>query len=253
LEARGVEKRYDEDGEVVVALRGVDLSIEPGELVAVMGPSGCGKSTLLHLLGALDTPSDGEVLLDGRPLASLDDRELTLVRRRRVGFVFQFFNLVPVLTVAENVALPAVIDGRALDERAARLTHVLDASGITDIAAKLPSQLSGGQQQRVAVARALMNDPAVLLADEPTGNLDLRSGQEIVDLFLGLHDRGHTILVVTHNPVVAGIADRVVFLRDGRVVDDVALGRAGPEAVLARIAEQDRAAAPTATMPGGPC
>ena len=236
LETRDLRKTYAGDGHTVEALRGVDVRIEAGEFLGVMGPSGCGKSTLLHLLGALDRPSSGEVLLDGEALAARTDRELTDVRRHRIGFVFQFFNLVPVLTAAENAALPLVIDGRPVAEQQARVTEILELVGIASVADQLPSQLSGGQQQRVAVARALVNRPSVVLADEPTGNLDYRGGRDLMELFSRLHAGGQSIVVVTHDPGIAAFAERVVFLRDGRVVDDVPVDKQrGAEALLARL------------------
>jgi len=221
LEALGVTKEYSSDDVTVTALRGVELTVAAGEFVAVMGPSGCGKSTLLHLLGGLDTPTAGEIVLEGRTLASLSDRELTLVRRHRVGFVFQFFNLVPVLTAAENIALPAVIDGRNGAARDERLTELLQSLRLDAVADKVPSRLSGGEQQRVAIARAMFNRPAVLLADEPTGNLDRRSSEEVMDVFAACHADGQTIVLVTHDPIVAARASRVVFLRDGRLVGEM--------------------------------
>jgi putative ABC transport system ATP-binding protein len=221
LEAAGVTKSYEGDGEVVHALRGIDLTIADGEFVAIMGPSGCGKSTLLHLMGALDTPTSGEVRLDGRSLAELDDQARTLVRRNDVGFVFQFFNLVPVLTASENIALPAVVGRTPSDQREQRLAEVTATVGLDGLGDRLPSQLSGGQQQRVAIARALFNRPSVILADEPTGNLDIASGREVLAVLSALHDEGQTVVIVTHDPAVAAAAQRVVFLRDGIVVDDV--------------------------------
>ncbi|MBV9254472.1 MAG: ABC transporter ATP-binding protein [Actinobacteria bacterium] len=235
LEARDLHKTYEGEGHTVAALRGIDLAIGRGQFVAVMGPSGCGKSTLLHLLGALDRPSAGDVLLDGQPLAERTDRELTEVRRHRVGFVFQFFNLVPVLTAAENAGLPLVIDGRPEAEQHERVTEILALVGIADVADQLPSQLSGGQQQRVAVARALVNKPSVILADEPTGNLDYRGGRDLMELFRRLHADGQSLVVVTHDPGIAAFAERVVFLRDGKVVDDVPVDERGAEALLARL------------------
>ena len=220
LAVAGVTKAYAAEAATVHALRGIDLTIDEGELVAVMGPSGCGKSTLLHLMGALDVPTSGTVHLRGRSLGELDDRARTLVRRDEVGFVFQFFNLVPVLTVAENVALPAVVGRRPVRERAARLAEVLAWVGLGGMDRRLPSELSGGQQQRVAIARALFNRPAVILADEPTGNLDHASGQEIVDLFVRLNGDGQTVVIVTHDPDVATACRRAVTLHDGRVVAD---------------------------------
>ena len=234
LEGKGLHKTYDSDGVAVHALRGADLALDEGELVALMGPSGCGKSTLLHLLGGLDTPSSGQVVLDGVPLADLSDRELTRVRRHRIGFVFQFFNLVPVLTAAENVSLPAVIDGQPTEERDRRVAELLDRVGLTDRADHVPARLSGGEQQRVAIARALLNRPAVLLADEPTGNLDRRSGAEVMQLIARANaDDGQTVLVVTHDPNVAAVAGRVVLLRDGAVVDELRPGGSDRIAALA--------------------
>jgi putative ABC transport system ATP-binding protein len=221
LKVLGVTKSYRTDGVEVEALRGVDLAVGDGELVAIMGPSGCGKSTLLHVMGALDTPTGGYVELDGLPLGELNDRDRTEVRRTRIGFVFQFFNLVPVLTAAENIALPAVVGRTPSKERAARLEEVVAQVGLEGLESRLPSQLSGGQQQRVAIARALFNKPALLLADEPTGNLDHTSGKEILDLFCKLHAEGQTVVIVTHDPSVAAAAQRVVFLHDGLVVADV--------------------------------
>ena len=221
LKVLGVTKSYRTDGVEVEALRGVDLAVGDGELVAIMGPSGCGKSTLLHVMGALDTPTGGYVELDGLPLGELNDRDRTEVRRTRIGFVFQFFNLVPVLTASENIALPAVVGRTPSKERAARLEEVVAQVGLEGLESRLPSQLSGGQQQRVAIARALFNKPALLLADEPTGNLDHTSGKEILDLFCKLHAEGQSVVIVTHDPSVAAAAQRVVFLHDGLVVADV--------------------------------
>ena len=240
IEAVGLKRTYEADGVSVDALRGVDLAVEEAEFVAVMGPSGCGKSTLLHLVAALDTPSAGEIRLEGRSLGDLDDRALTDVRRRAVGIVFQFFNLVPVLTVAENVALPAVIDGVKRSERQARVQELLDLVGIAKLASQLPTRLSGGEQQRVAIARALMNRPRILLADEPTGNLDRASGLQIMDLLAALHANGQTLVIVTHDANVACFADRVVFMRDGQVVDELQLQASrDAAAVLAKMVELD--------------
>jgi putative ABC transport system ATP-binding protein len=237
IEARDLHKEYALDGVTVEALRGIDLAIESGEFLAIMGPSGCGKSTLLHLLGALDTPSRGDVLLEGAPLGAMSDDELTAVRRHRVGFVFQFFNLVPVLNAVENVALPAVIDGVATGKANERAAELLARFDLTAASTKLPSQLSGGEQQRIAIARALMNSPAVILADEPTGNLDHRSGLRVVEHFEELHRGGETIVLVTHNPAVASVADRIAFLRDGRIVGEERGG--DPDALLSRLVSLD--------------
>ena len=221
LEAVGLSKRYRLGEVQILALDDVSLQIAPGSFVAVMGPSGSGKSTLLHLLGLLDAPDDGTVLLDGQDTAGLDDDALTATRRDRIGFVFQTFELIPNLSARENVLLPAEVAGRrAQGERAlASLAEHLD---VADRLEHRPAQLSGGQRQRVALARALVNDPVVVLADEPTGNLDSVSGQEVLDLLRsGVDDRGWTVAMVTHDPNAAMIADRIVFLRDGRVAGEV--------------------------------
>lgn len=233
LEGRGLHKTYRGDGVVTEALRGVDLTVERGEFVGVMGPSGCGKSTLLNLLGAMDLPTEGEVFFEGEPLSGLSERQLTLIRRRRIGFVFQFFNLVPVLTVEENVAFPAVVDGRR-DHRAA-LEDALTRLDLAEHRAKLPSQLSGGEQQRTAVARALVNRPDVLLVDEPTGNLDTTSAAELMAHLRDLHEHGQTIVLVSHDPTVASHAQRVLFMRDGQIVEEITLPRRGdPSSVIRR-------------------
>ena len=219
LETKGLHKQY-QMGEVAVdALRGVDFCVERGEFVAIMGPSGSGKSTLLHLMGGLDTPSEGEVTLGGRRLARLSDDEVTIIRRRQVGFIFQFFNLLPTLSAAENVALPLLIDGKRMSDYALRVDDLLDLVGLGDRRDHRPDQLSGGQQQRAAIARALVTEPAIVLADEPTGNLDRNSGKEVLDLLRRACDeKDQTILMVTHDPYAASFADRVVFLRDGQKV-----------------------------------
>jgi len=218
LEAIGLHKRYRLGTETVHALRGVDLRVGKGEFVAVMGASGSGKSTMLHLLGLLETPDEGQVVIGGVDTGGLDDDALTEMRRRRLGFVFQNFELVPNLTARENVLLPADMsgDGTAGRERLARLAGVL---GITDRLDHRPDQLSGGQRQRVALARALINDPVVVLADEPTGNLDSRTGREVLGLLSrGVRDLGWTVVMVTHDPRAALEAQRIVFLRDGSLV-----------------------------------
>jgi putative ABC transport system ATP-binding protein len=219
LETNGLGKQF-RTGEVVVdALQEVDFRVERGEFVAIMGPSGSGKSTLLHLLGALDQPSAGSILLDGKSLADFNDDERTLLRRRELGFVFQFFNLLPSLSAAENVALPLLLDGveptQAMDRANELLALVdLDARG-----GHRPDQLSGGEQQRTAIARAMSSNPSLLFADEPTGNLDRASGQRLLGtLRRACDEQGQTVVMVTHDPFAASFADRVVFLRDGRVV-----------------------------------
>ena len=224
LETSQVSKQY-KMGEVTVdALAGVDFTVAEGEFVAIMGPSGSGKSTLLYLLGGLDGPTDGEVTLAGNPLSLLNDKEITLIRRRNVGFVFQFFNLLPTLTAEENIALPLLIDGQNLKKHQEKINQLLELVGLTDRRHHKPDQLSGGQQQRVTIARAFVTDPAIVLADEPTGNLDSRTGEEILGLLRRSCDEmGQTIVVVTHDAKAASFADRVVFLMDGRVADHLKL------------------------------
>ena len=202
------------------ALRGITLSVPAGEFLAVMGPSGSGKSTLMHLIGALDRPTRGEVRLDGESLARLSRKSLARLRARKVGFVFQAFNLLSTLTVRRNVLLPALFAGRRVSEDRARADDLLEALGVGGLLDRYPSQLSGGEQQRVAIARAMINEPAVLLADEPTGNLDSASGQRVLELLRECHLRGTTVILVTHDPDVASIAQRVVLVRDGVVVED---------------------------------
>jgi putative ABC transport system ATP-binding protein len=218
LEARRLLKSYRQGDDEHRVLDGVDLAVDRGRFVSVMGPSGSGKSTLLHLLGGLDEPDDGDVLLEGESLRGCSDDERTRLRRHRVGIVYQFFNLVPVLTVAENVALPAVIAGRNRRAYRQRLDEILELVGLADHRGKQPSQLSGGQQQRTAIARALFAEPTVLLADEPTGNLDMHSGAEILQLFVHAQQQlGQTIVMVTHDPRGAAHGDEVVLLRSGTV------------------------------------
>ena len=224
LETSHLTKQYQMGKVTVNALDGVDFVVEKGEFVAIMGPSGSGKSTLMYMLGGLDKPSDGQVTLAGKKLSVLSDHNLTLVRRRNVGFVFQFYNLLPTLSAEENMALPLLIDGRRPQEYKARLDQLLDLVGLTDRRHHKPDQLSGGQQQRVAIARALITDPALVLADEPTGNLDSKSGQEILRLLRrSCDDYGQTIVMVTHNAQAASHADRIVFLKDGKIVGQMKL------------------------------
>jgi putative ABC transport system ATP-binding protein len=239
LEANDVSKQY-QMGEVTVdALDGVDFVVEKGEFVAVMGPSGSGKSTLLHLLGGLDKTTDGEVTLGGRKLSVMSDKEVTLARRRNVGFVFQFYNLLPTLTAEENIALPLLIDGKKIREYQRRLDELLELVGLTDRRKHKPDQLSGGEQQRVAIARAFVNDPDIVLADEPTGNLDSRAGEEIMKLLRRSCDElGQTIVVVTHDPKAASFADRIVFLKDGQIASEIKLEKGGDTApILERLGE----------------
>jgi putative ABC transport system ATP-binding protein len=222
LQTTGLRKQY-QMGEVTVdALRGVDLIVAEGQFVAIMGPSGAGKSTLLHLMGGLDTPSDGDVVLGDKRLAHLSDDEITIVRRRQMGFIFQFFNLLPTLSAAENVALPLLIDGKRIEDYASRVDELLDLVGLADRRDHRPDQLSGGEQQRVAIARAFVTDPKIVLADEPTGNLDSRSGTIILELLRRTcKELNKTVVMVTHDPRAASYADRVVFLQDGRVMREL--------------------------------
>ena len=232
IETRDLCKTYRTDGVAVEALRGVDLQVAPGEFVAVMGPSGCGKSTLLYLLGGLDRPTAGEVTVVGRRMDALNESARAVLRRETVGFVFQAYNLIPNLTVGDNVDLPGLLAGHSPAEAARRRDELLEALGIADKARALPSELSAGQQQRVALARALVNRPAILLADEPTGNLDSRSGAEVMALLRRFHDEGQTVVLVTHNPQVASFASQVVFMRDGQLVDETRLVAPGDTATV---------------------
>ncbi|HBZ41354.1 MAG TPA: ABC transporter [Erysipelotrichaceae bacterium] len=223
LQAEGLAKQYLLGKHVVNALDGVDLEVENGEFVGIMGPSGSGKSTLLHLLGGLDGPTSGSIVLDGQNVSKLTDREVTFVRRRNVGFVFQFFNLLPTLSAEENILLPLIIDGKKPKEYKERLAEILKRVGLEDRSQHRPDQLSGGEQQRVALARALITRPAILLADEPTGNLDTKTGTAMMRLLCeSAKDLDQAIVMVTHDPKAAAYADRVVFLRDGKIVDEVA-------------------------------
>ncbi|NTU71736.1 MAG: ABC transporter ATP-binding protein [Coriobacteriia bacterium] len=236
VEVSGLTKVYGEGDTAVTALDSVDLSVEAGEFVAVMGPSGCGKSTLLNLVGGLDRPTSGTVRIGGEDIAQMDDTKMTELRRRRLGFVFQFFNLIPVLDAAENAALPLTLDGVAAPIARGRAEEWLAKVGLEGRLRNKPDQLSGGQQQRVAVARALVTDPDLILADEPTGNLDSKSGDEIAGLLKQASSEwNRAIIMVTHDVRIASHADRIVFMRDGRVVEDVAMPRDGG-AEAARVA-----------------
>lgn len=216
-----LSKVFGKGETAVTALSGVNLTIEQGQFVAVMGPSGCGKSTLLHLIGGLDQPTSGEVWIDGREIFSMDDAHLTEMRRRQIGFIFQFYNLIPVLTAVENAALPLILDGVKLADAREKAGEWLDKADMKDRLNHRPDELSGGQQQRVAIARAMTSDPLLVLADEPTGNLDSRAGDEIASTLRHIvKDFGRTVLMVTHDPRIAAYADRILFLKDGRIVDD---------------------------------
>jgi putative ABC transport system ATP-binding protein len=223
LEARNLAKTYDTGGAQVLGLRGVDLSIEQGEFVAVMGPSGCGKSTLLNLLAGLDRPTAGEVWLDGDRIDQLSETELARLRRRKVGFVFQFFNLVPTLSAVENVELPLLLVGRRRRDARRSANELMNELGVGERPDAAPILLSGGQQQRVALARALANAPDIVLGDEPTGNLDSAATRDVLGLLRAARDRGQTLLIVTHDARVAAAADRIVRLRDGLVSDETEL------------------------------
>ena len=217
LQTKDLKKYYGAGDTQVRALDGVDLQVENGEFVAIIGTSGSGKSTLLHMLGGLDRPTSGSVVVDGRDLSTLKDEELTVFRRRKIGFVFQAYNLVPVLSVYENIVLPIQLDGGKLD--AAYIDQVIGALGLKEKLQSLPSQLSGGQQQRVAIARALATKPAILLADEPTGNLDSRTSNDVLSLMKVTGQKfSQTMVMITHNEEIAQLADRIVRIEDGRIV-----------------------------------
>jgi putative ABC transport system ATP-binding protein len=228
IHTENLTKIYGSGETAVTALDHVNIQVKEGEFVAVMGPSGCGKSTLLHLLGGLDRPSEGGVSIDGTAIADMKDDDLTRLRRRKMGFVFQFFNLIPVLTAVENASLPVTLDGVKPVEARKRAAEWLGRFGLGDRLTSRPDQLSGGQQQRVAVARALAAEPALILADEPTGNLDTRSGDEIAGLLRDVTKKyGRTVVMVTHDPRIAAYADRIIFLKDGKIVDETNLERKG--------------------------
>jgi putative ABC transport system ATP-binding protein len=240
VSCHGLWRSYESGERKTSAVRGVDLDVAAGEWVAIMGPSGCGKSSLLHLLGGLDTPDAGSVVIDGEDLATLSETQRSLLRRTRIGYVFQFFNLVQDFTVAENIELPMLLAGMRRSEARHRRAELLDAVGLPDIAGATPSQLSGGQQQRVAIARALANHPRVLLADEPTGNLDSESSRQVLALLREQHHDGQTIVMVTHDTHVASVADRILVMEDGRftttgaIADSVSAALAEPTTTEAR-------------------
>ncbi|HEY7323508.1 MAG TPA: ABC transporter ATP-binding protein [Streptosporangiaceae bacterium] len=223
VRAEGLRKEYGSQATLVRAVDGVELEVAQGETLAVMGPSGCGKSTLLHLLGGLDRPSAGELWLAGRRIDKMSERGLAALRRDTVGFVFQAFHLMDELTAAENVELPVLLAGRSPRAARRRAAELLERVGLADRARHLPSQLSGGQRQRVAIARALANRPLVVLADEPTGNLDSEATLDVLRLFESLHDAGQTLVIVTHDSRIAATADRLISMRDGAFIDETRL------------------------------
>jgi putative ABC transport system ATP-binding protein len=244
VRTENLTKVYGQGETAVVALDHVSMSVDAGELVAVMGPSGCGKSTLLHLMGGLDRPTEGSVMIDGRSLSSLSDNELAKLRRRRIGFIFQFFNLIPILDAVDYAALPLLLDGVNGAQAKKKATEWLQRVGLGDRLANRPDELSAGQQQRVAIARALLTDPMLVLADEPTGNLDSRAADEIAGLLRQVaKEWGHAVLMVTHDPRIAAHADRIVFLKDGSIVNETDL-EAGTASEREVAAEQVRAILP---------
>jgi putative ABC transport system ATP-binding protein len=220
IRTEGLIKTYEMGAEQVHALQGVDLEIRRGEYVAIMGPSGSGKSTLMNLIGCLDSPTSGRYWLAGRLVSDLDDDELAYIRNKEIGFVFQTFNLLPRATALHNVELPLIYNGTPAEERIQKATVALERVDLGDRMNHKPNELSGGQRQRVAIARALVNDPSIVLADEPTGNLDSKTGEEIMGLFENLYRQGNTIIVVTHEMDIAQHAHRVIFIRDGKIASD---------------------------------
>lgn len=220
IRTEGLTKTYEMGAELVHALQGIDVVIHKGEYVAIMGPSGSGKSTLMNLIGCLDSPSAGRYWLAGRLVSDLDDDELAYIRNREIGFVFQTFNLLPRATALHNVELPLIYNGTPAEERVEKAKQALERVDLTSRITHKPNELSGGQRQRVAIARALVNNPSIVLADEPTGNLDSKTGEEIMGLFENLHHQGNTIILVTHEMDIAQHAHRVIFIRDGKIASD---------------------------------
>jgi putative ABC transport system ATP-binding protein len=223
IKTEALTKVYEMGSEQVHALRGVDLEIRKGEYVAIMGPSGSGKSTLMNLIGCLDTPTAGKYWLAGRLVSELDDDELAYIRNKEIGFVFQTFNLLPRATALHNVELPLIYNGTPAEERIVRAKKALELVDLTDRMSHKPNELSGGQRQRVAIARALVNSPSIVLADEPTGNLDSQTGEEIMGVLTRLHQQGNTIILVTHEHDIAQHAHRAIFIRDGKIFSDQAV------------------------------
>jgi len=222
VETQGLTKTYRSGSLDVPVLKGINLEVERGEIISIMGPSGCGKTTLMNLLGGLDHPTNGTVCVNGKYLSSMNDDELTKFRLRKIGFVFQFYNLIPTLTAAENVQFPLILAGGDREEVLERSSYLLDHVGLSDKLGRMPYELSGGERQRVAVARALANNPSIVLADEPTGNLDSKTAANLIDLFNVINDEnGQTFVLVTHDSEVAESADRIIYMRDGIIVDEM--------------------------------
>jgi putative ABC transport system ATP-binding protein len=220
IELQKVTKIYKLDEVEVVGVKDVDLKIKKGEFVCIMGPSGSGKSTLLHLIGCLDKPTYGKIFIDGIDISKMTEDELAEIRKNKIGFVFQFFNLYPTLNVLENVELPMIIAEKDKEYRRKRAIELLKIVGMEKFKDHFPSELSGGQRQKIAIARALANDPPIILADEPTGNLDSKSGKEVMEIFKKLHEEGKTIVVVTHNKEVAEYSERIIYMKDGKVINE---------------------------------
>ena len=244
ISLKGIKRHYDVGGEIVHALDGVDLTIQQNEYISIMGPSGSGKSTLMNMIGCLDTPTEGVYEFEGELVHAMDDNQLASIRNRKFGFVFQTFNLLPKATALRNVEVPLIYANISRSERLEKAEKALNAVGLNDRMHHKPNELSGGQRQRVAIARALVNDPSILLADEPTGNLDSKSGVEIMKILDSLHDDGNTIILVTHEEYIADHADRTINLFDGKIKDDLKKARVRE----ARIAEEPIKTAPRAFL-----
>jgi len=254
IELRNISKLYQLGGEEIRALDNVSLDIEGGELISIIGPSGSGKSTLMHIIGCLDSPTHGTITLDGIALHGASARELARIRNQKIGFVFQFFNLLPKLSVLQNIELPMIYSGKGASERRERAMHALKLVGLENRSKHRPMQISGGQQQRVAIARALVNDPKIIFADEPTGNLDSQTGDAILELFHKLSSEGRTIVLVTHDPEIAAVTPRRIEIRDGKVAEKLTPELIGEKArthgLAEKIADAEFAAGKTSTMEG---